>query len=67
MKGSAIKDFLLFCVECVIGFLRYFVGTIIGGLGFIMALSIFFTPEYWPMAVLGALLLLLGVWMQYKT
>ena len=34
-----MKDFLLFCVECVVGFLRYIVGTIIAGIGFVMVLD----------------------------
>lgn len=61
-----MKDFLLFCVECVVGFLRYIVGTIIAGIGFVMVLG-GFTVEHWPVTVLGVPILLIGVWTQYRT
>lgn len=66
MKGSAIKDFLLFCLKCVADFLLNIAGTIIAGLGFVMVIG-GFTIETWPVTVLGVPLLLLGLWMQYRT
>ncbi len=54
-----MKDFLLFCVECVVGFLRYIVGPIIASIGFVMVLG-GFTLEHWPVTVLGVPILLIG-------
>lgn len=64
MKGSAIKDFLLFCLKCIIGLLRYSAGTIIEGVGCIMMLG-GFIAENWLMAILGVVILLIGTWIQY--
>ena len=61
-----MKDFLLFCLKCTIDFLLHVAGTIIAGIGFIMIAG-GFAVEFWPMTVLGVLMLLGGAWMQYRT
>lgn len=66
MKGSAIKDFLLFCLRFLADALLNIGGTIIGGLGFVLVIG-GFTIETWPVTILGVPILLLGLWMQNRT
>lgn len=61
-----MKDFALSCLKCIIGLLRYSVGTIIASLGCLMMLG-GTIAEHWPAALLGIPILLIGPWVQYGT